>query len=275
MTAIIDVDSVMFAIGNGNKLLDEDKIPIKDSIGKFIYTEKSETELAQSADWIMNDILTSCNADGYIAYIKGKNTTSERKLINPEYKANRPKESPKWWSFTKQYLIDKWKVIPADNYEVDDYVNVTLKMLPDSFIIAIDKDLLGLEGRHFNWRKKEWVEVTKAQEEYNFWASMITGDTADNIKGLPGKGIKFVEKVLLKDTIRIGEYNVERSYVQTNYQIILEEYVNHFGESEGIKEFYKNYFSLKIADKIEGFVIPEIITFKKESNEETEEKILF
>lgn len=266
MTAIIDVDSIMFTIGNGNKLLDEDKIPIKDTTGKFIYTEKSEEELITSADWIMNDILASCNADGYIAYIKGKNTTSERKLINPEYKANRPKESPKWWSFTKQYLMDKWKVIPADNYEVDDYVNVTLKMLPDSFIVAIDKDLLGLEGRHFNWRKKEWVEVTKEQEEYNFWASMITGDTADNIKGLPGKGVKFTEN-LYKTTCEENGPNF--------YQAILYWYINHFGEFEGIKEFYKNYFSLKIADKIEGFAVPEIITFKKESNEKTEEKILF
>lgn len=262
MIAILDTDSIMFAIGNGNKLLDEDKIPIKDISGKFIYTDKTEEELVESTDWIMDDILTSCNADGYIAYIKGKNTTTERKLINPEYKANRPKESPKWWSFTKQYLIDKWKVIPADNYEVDDYVNVTLKMLPDSFIVAIDKDLLGLEGRHFNWRKKEWVEVTKKQEGYNFWASMITGDTADNIKGCAGKGIKFVEKWMT-------------TYGTFDEYSVLNVYINHFGESEGIKQFYKNYFSLKIADKIEGFTVPEIITFKKESNEGTEEKILF
>jgi len=252
MIAIIDVDSLMFVIGNGNKLLDENYQPVKDETGKFVYTEKTEEELIAAADWAMNDVLYCSGADGYIAYIKGRHTTDVRKSINPEYKANRPKESPKWWSFVKQYLIEKWKVIPADNYEVDDYVNVVHKMLPDSFISAIDKDLLGLEGRHFNWKKKEWVEVTKEQEDYNFWASMITGDTADNIKGIPKKGEKFAELLHKECT----ECNTSQFH-----ETILTNYMKYFGESEGIKQFYQNYFALKIVDNIPGFVVPEIVKY--------------
>lgn len=258
MIVIIDVDSLMFVIGNGNKLLDENYQPVKDETGKFVYTEKTEEELIVAADWAMNDVLYCSGADGYIAYIKGKHTTDVRKSINPEYKANRPKESPKWWSFVKSYLIDKWKVIPADNYEVDDYVNVVHKMLPDSFIAAIDKDLLGLEGRHFNWKKKEWVEVTKEQENYNFWASMITGDTADNIKGCAGKGIKFVEKWMT-------------TYGTFDKYSVLNVYVNHFGESEGIKQFYQNYFALKMVDDMPGFIVPKITKYSGIIEEKDEE----
>lgn len=257
MTAIIDCDSLMFVIGNGNKLLDENYQPIKDEAGKFVYTEKTEEELITAADWAMNDVLYCSGANGYIAYIKGKHTTDVRKSINPEYKANRPKESPKWWSFVKQYLIEKWKVIPADNYEVDDYVNVVHKMLPDSFIAAIDKDLLGLEGRHFNWKKKEWVEVTKEQEDYNFWASMITGDTADNIKGIPGKGIKFAEQLLINNG--------------TPHLSVLNSYIIYFKESEGIKQFYQNYFALKMVDDIPGFVVPEIVKYSGVIEQKDEE----
>ena len=81
---------------------------------------------------------------------------------------------------------------------------------------------------------------TEFAEQY-FWGSVITGDTADNIKGIPGKGPAFIKKLWEE----CKEINLFKSRV-------ICEYINYFGEEAGIDEFYKNYKCLKIKDSYEG-----------------------
>jgi hypothetical protein len=262
--AVIDADSLAFAAGNPNKVLDENNNPIKvlSDAGNMVfqYIDKTEEELEQSVDFVMQDILLAGGFTHYIGFIKGKNTITDRKLINPEYKANRPKESPKWWNTVKQALINKWNVIETNDMEVDDAVNITRLQLPNSHIVAIDGDLLGLAGQHFNWRSKEWVTVSKEQALYKFWADMIVGQPGDNVQGLKGKGKKYVEKLFL-----------DLAYYDNNFILaekVLKEYINQLGEYKGIKEFYKNYMSLYILEEKEGFIIPQINHFKDGFREE-------
>lgn len=250
-TAILDLDSVIFYAFHPNKVLDDNNEPIKEN-GKFVYVEKTEDEIKASCDYLMQDILLSSNATHYIGFVKGKNTIVDRKAVNTEYKANRNKEKPKYWDFTKQYLIDKWGAVIVNDIEVDDAVNITRLKLKDSFICAIDKDLLSLEGIHFKWNKKEWITVSKEEAEYKFWCDMIVGQSGDNIKGIPGKGIKFVENRFQAGPIDPGE--------------VLSCYVEYFGEYKGIQEFYKNYMCLYILEEKEGFEIPEVKEFKNDIN---------
>lgn len=245
--AIIDLDSVMFSIGNGNKVLDEAGEPIKTD-GKFIYVDKTSAELIESADFMMKDILESSGATDYIAYIKGRNTQF-RKEIKADYKAKRPKESPKWWNFVKSYLILNWKAVEVNDIEVDDAVNITKKFYPDALICAIDQDLLALEGTHFNWRKKEFVTSTKEQAEIKTWYDMIVGQSGDGIAGIPGKGEKFAEKFFEKGVAPQDVFTL---------------YCNSFGLDEGIKQFYQNYFALKILNEYDGFTPAEPVKYKKD-----------
>lgn len=247
--AVIDLDSVMFSIGHPNKVLDEKEEPIKEN-GKFVYIDKTEDELKNSAHYWMNDILTKSAATHYIGFIKGRG--NYRYDVKEDYKSNRPKESPKWWKFTKDYLISEFGAIPVDGIEVDDAVNITRLVLPDAFICAIDGDLLGLEGCHYNWRKGEWINTTAQDAEYKFWLDMIAGQPGDAIKGIPGKGKKFVEVLFAND---------ERSFAS----LTLDAYINHFGEELGVEEYYKNYKCLKILSKYEGFQIPKPISIEKEN----------
>lgn len=249
--AIIDLDSVAYSIGHPNKVLDAKGEPLREN-NKFVYVDKTEDELRNSAHYWMNLILSKTESTHYIAYIKGINTIASRKNVASTYKNNRNIEQPKWWSFVKDYLISEFKAISVDNIEVDDAVNITRLQVPDSFICAMDKDLLGLEGNHYNWRKEEWIYTTKAEAEHKFWSDMICGQSGDGIKGLPGKGEKFAEKVLN------GSKHLEYIYEC----VILSEYITHFGEYIGIKEFYKNYIQLKILDVYDGFNIPEPICVK-------------
>ena len=254
--AVIDLDSVAFSAGSGNKVLDEYNQPIREN-GRFVYEDKTEEQIAESVDYFMKLILNNVNADSYIAYIKGKGNF--RYSINPEYKANRPKDSPKWWAYTKKCFIENWKAVEVNGIEVDDAVNITRLQIPNSIICAIDKDLLSLEGQHYNWRKDTIDIVDTAEANRLFWLDMIIGQPGDNIKGLPGKGEKYAEKVFNTELIECGVIDLS--------SVILSEYIKHFGESKGINEFYRNYKSLKILESYEGFVIPEIVEFKKPMEE--------
>ena len=242
MISVLDGDSLIFTIFHPNKVLDEKGEPLKQD-GKFVYIEKTEEEIIESANSLMKSILTKGRFSGYIGFIKGKG--NYRYSIDPEYKNNRPKESPKWWNFVKQYLIDKYCFIEVNGIEVDDAVNITRLSNEDYIATAIDKDILGLEGLHYNWRKDEWVTISKSQAEYKFWCDMICGQSGDNIKGLIGKGIKYAER-LLKD-------------VETYPDKVLKAYIEQLGDKVGISEFYKNYNCLLILDSYEGFEIPNVI----------------
>jgi hypothetical protein len=253
--AIIDMDSVLFSIGNGNKVLDEKNEPVKKD-GKFVYIEKTELQLIEASDFWMNKILTECGATHYIAYIKGLNTTDSRKNINCDYKSKRPTTSPWYWNFVKEYLKLKWKVFQVNGIEVDDAVNITRLNLENSFIVAIDGDLLRLDGTHYQWRVKgeesgKWITTTKDEAIYKFWSDMIVGQPGDGLSGLKGKGIKYVEDLF---TENLG-VPIE--------SLVFNEYIQHYGEEIGIEEFYKSYKCLNILYKFEGFEIPSPIEYKK------------
>lgn len=245
--AVIDLDSIIYVSGHPNKKLDEFGNPIKED-NKFVYIEKNAQELIDSARSLMQSILIKSGATHYIAFVKGRNTTKFRLAINSEYKQNRKDlKYPVWLGFLKQYYITEWNAVEVNDMEVDDMCKITYLNTPNSYIVAIDKDLLSLEGKHYNWRKDEWITNTKEQEDNYFWTSMITGDTIDNIKGIEGKGKVFANKLLVDSKCPPAR--------------VLKAYIEKYGEYEGIQNYYKNYMCLKILEKSNAFVTPSAIEF--------------
>jgi 5'-3' exonuclease len=255
--AVIDMDSVCYVVGQGNKVLDEQGNPVKALSGSgnmvFQYVDKTEEELQKSADWIMNDILTKCGATHYIGWMKGARTTAFRLEVNPEYKSNRKQEPPRWWNFVQNHLFLHWQCKYIHDMEVDDAVNITRLQLPNSFIVAIDGDLLGLEGTHYNWKTQQWITTTEEQSINKFWSDMVCGQAVDNVKGVPKRGKKYFQK--LADNVK--------QYGEPLHTTVLDLYIDHFGEYQGIKEFYKNYISLFILKESHNFVIPDPIIYQR------------
>jgi hypothetical protein len=244
--AIIDLDSLCYTAFHPNKQLDEFGIPMRtEDNTKFLYVDKSEEEIELSCDNLMRMVLENSKATHYLAFIKGKNTIARKLAVDPTYKQDRTKESPKMWGFTKDYFIKKYGAIEVHDIEVDDAVNIARLSIPDAFICAIDSDLLGLEGTHYNWKTGNWITCTKEEELFKFWKDMIQG-THNNTKGIKGRGKKYVEKLFT---------NVE---VNDCEKIVLDEYLNYFGKEKGDAEYMKNYICLKILDSYEGmeFITP-------------------
>ncbi len=254
--AIIDLDSIAYVIGNGNKVLDENGIAKRtEDNSKFLYTDKTEEELKLSTNQIMTSILQTGGFSYYVGFIKGSNTTSYRKTLNQLYKSNRSLESPKWWSYVKQCLIDDWGAIEANDAEVDDYCSITKNLIKDSYIVGIDQDLLFLEGNSYNWKTNKWFTISKDEADYKFWFDMCTGQPADGLKGIEGCGKVGAKNILL-----------ESKPIQYKFAV-LGAYCYKYGEMIGIDKFYANYRCLKLLDKLDGFIIPNLIEFRNTNSE--------
>ena len=141
---------------------------------------------------LVDHILVSTEASEYSLYLTGKNNF--RYSIYPEYKAHRPKEKPYWLESIRQYLIATFNAEVIDGMEADDALG--LHQTEDTIICSIDKDLLMIPGKHFNFVKNEFYEVTGFEGLKHFYKQCLMGDRSDNIKGIEKIGPKKADKLL-------------------------------------------------------------------------------
>ena len=242
-------------------LWDADFIPFYVCHVKKNEPEKSLDDCKALVDDIIVNINNATMADEYQLYVTvGK---CFRYNVYPEYKANRKYTTVVKHIFeTKQYLIDQYKAFIHIGLEADDLVCINKQRLTEKgykcTIISPDKDILNLEGRHYNPRGNNWVNTTKQDAELYFWKSMITGDTVDNLPGI--KGIGEVGACKLLDNKQIDIFKSYRSAV-------FDKYCEVYGEEYGIAMFYKMYNCLKMVHTFE-VEIPELIKLKTEISEE-------
>ena len=126
-----------------------------------------------------------------------------RHEIYPEYKANRPPKPP-MIEEVRQMLFQHYNAVTSE-YEADDLISMhaygyTLKNEP-WVIVSVDKDFLQIPGLHLNpfAAEKKIVEVTPQEAEFNLWVQVIAGDSVDNIKGIPGVGVKGAQNWLMDE----------------------------------------------------------------------------
>lgn len=225
---------------------DADFIPYYVCHSKDKEYEKSLEECIRDCDILIDNINKEIGCEAFVGFLTvGKCFRYE---VYKEYKGNRKYlEQPKYLNDVKKHMISKYGFVYDVYYEADDLVYSYKLQNPDHEIIIVspDKDILNLEGTHYNPRKNEYVSTIKEEAEEYFWRSMIVGDSADNIKGIKGIGPKGAENIIKNQKL-----------FSNLRQTVLEEYCKVFGEEEGISEYYKNYKCLKIVGnipyKIEG-----------------------
>lgn len=225
-------------------LIDADHIPYIVCYNKVSEPEKTLEEAISSANSYLSGLTNGANVEEFnLFFTIGKNFRYD---IYPEYKANRKNnEKPPFFNEVRDYLIKEYYGIYGYYLEADDILNIYKnKYIEDRVsyvVISTDKDITNLFGVNYDIKNNVINAVTQDYADRYFWKSMICGDTADNIKALPGKGPAFAEKLFL---------NIDD--VESYRSLVLQEYINKFGEEVGIEEFYKNYKCLKIKDSYEG-----------------------
>lgn len=143
-------------------------------------------------DQLVRQILAETNAEFYHVFLSGKENF--RKVVNPEYKANRTQPPPRWLADCKEFLILEWKAKMQEYYEADDLLGIN--QTDDSIIISLDKDLKMIPGGHYSWeigtatwtKAAEFTTTTKESGIRRFYEQMLVGDVTDNIIGIAGLG---------------------------------------------------------------------------------------
>lgn len=141
----------------------------------------------------IRDILYSTDASHYKIFLTGSNNF--RKVVYPEYKANRKdKPLPKWLNACREYLVTTWQATVSDGCEADDLLGAN--QTEDTVIVSIDKDLLQIPGRHFNFVKMEEFFQTPMGGIRHFYEQLLKGDRSDNVPGVDGIGEKKAARFL-------------------------------------------------------------------------------
>jgi len=139
------------------------------------------------ADKMIQDILEETGATDYQVYLTGSNNF--RRELTPTYKAHRPEEKPDHWQAVREFLVTQHKAIICNGWEADDQMGIDQdKEGSTTVICSIDKDLLQIPGRHYNFVRKEAQQVDTEQGKKFLYLQSLIGDKSDNIIGVAGIG---------------------------------------------------------------------------------------
>lgn len=150
----------------------------------------SWTAFEKSIDKIMRATFAT---DSMIAV---KSPTNFRNDLFAEYKMNRHAEPSQATAFSvpelRKLVIMQYDGIPAEYCEADDWIGIwstEAAEAGDPFVICSDdKDLKCLAGLHYNLRSGSITEVTPLEAMRFYYAQLASGDSTDNIPGIPGIG---------------------------------------------------------------------------------------
>lgn len=167
-------------------------------------------------------ILDNTKATKYVIYLTGED--NYRNDLVDYYKANRKDaRKPKWYQEIRDYLVDHWGAEVVNGIEADDAMGIAqikgLQWIDDGLAISsyveghpdvawacdlegdttictLDKDLNMIPGWHYNWVKQQQYWVTEDEATNFYYTQLCTGDSTDNIAGIPKCGPVKARKIL-------------------------------------------------------------------------------
>ena len=183
MELLIDGDVIVYRIGFASQHKDEDGEVVADPLPYALHSCKR----------YIKGIIKKTGAESYRLFLTGKDNF--RHQVDSEYKANRKDVSkPIHYQAIRDYMVKYFKAEVIDGIEADDAL--ALNQTDNTAIASIDKDLLMVAGRHYNFVKDEWTTVTPEEGIRWFYMQMLMGDKIDNIIGIRGIGKVKASKIL-------------------------------------------------------------------------------
>tara|TARA_Y100000004_G_scaffold56514_1_gene62869 strand:- start:1336 stop:2076 length:741 start_codon:yes stop_codon:yes gene_type:complete len=161
------------------------------------------------------------------------------------YKGNRKHgDKPYIFPAIKEYLRQHWGFESISELEADDLVSIYHNN-HNTVICSPDKDVLYQNvGKHYNYGKAEFVEVTETEALTFLWKQMLMGDSGDGIQGIPKVGPKTADAWLQSpNTDQMPTF-------------VLQKYIEKFGYAKGITNFAETFKLIYIL-KSKGDVLRE------------------
>jgi hypothetical protein len=134
-------------------------------------------------------------------YLTGKGNFRESLATIKGYKANRiGLERPVHYKAIRRYLKERWGAQVVSGMEADDALAMEAALYaydPERVcIVSMDKDLMTVPGRLYNFKRKKMYITTPIEALRNFYTQILVGDTVDNIGGCYKCGPKKAEELL-------------------------------------------------------------------------------
>lgn len=171
-------------------------------------------------------------------------STNWRKDVLPTYKANRSGvRRPMLLRFLKEWAFTEYLCIQYANLEGDDAIGIRATspsiMLEqgDITICSIDKDFKTIPGKHYNFGRDEFFEVTEHQADIAHMMQTLTGDSTDGYSGCPGVGPKTAEKILAAAIEEGTPWANPQQLREIMWQHVVKAYAKAgFGEEEALTQ---------------------------------------
>ncbi len=157
--------------------------------------DRLEDALAATRAFLQS-IINECGEEGVIYLTGSKNYRFAEAGLAYPYKGNRKdQEKPVFLNDIRNYMIDEFAAEVQEEQEADDALAIGAVQRRHG-IATVDKDLDGVAGWHYNWRKQTKYYVTEVEADRFFYTQMLTGDAVDNIPGLSKRtGKKAMPKI--------------------------------------------------------------------------------
>jgi 5'-3' exonuclease len=243
--------------------------------------QEDPSKLEETVDKFVENILKGSKADYYLGFLgskESKATFRHKIAVTRPYKGKR-KEAPEFIKElgpkVTEILVNKYNFYVVNpEIEADDACTICHSQtwvsidgnLPEvinrelsmeelaivtnitTILCAIDKDLQQVKGLHYNYNNHEEFYLDSDQARKKLWMQILTGDSTDNIEGIPGIGPKKAEKIL--------ERNKEYRYS------VLNEYIDVFSLGEGVTKLAETFELIFMLRKEKyGFTIPKVIQY--------------
>jgi 5'-3' exonuclease len=160
----------------------------------------------------------TCVATEVVIAVGGPNNF--RKTLYPGYKATASRSAarkvrPNHEKECLDWLKSHKKAVVTNGIEADDLL--TIMASDNHVIVTVDKDLLQIDGHHYNPRLGlSGNRYVNPQEAFhNFKRQLLAGDPMDKIPGVPGVGPKKAEAALEAGVDPIDAY---KTYYGSNWK---------------------------------------------------------
>ena len=172
--------------------------------------ETEDTAMATLVSFVEDLMLFDLQEEiDYEFFLTGKTNFRYDVAVTAPYKGNRKdKPKPKHLPLLRDYMIYAFGATVSEGQEADDDISIRATELgpEECIIVSLDKDFMQIPGWHYNFVKREKKWVTPEEGMRFFYTQVLMGDSADNIKGAPGIGVKKAEKILADATTEIELY---------------------------------------------------------------------
>lgn len=191
--ALIDADVIRYAVG-------------------YVAAGEPVANCLHSVKMMIGDIVKNAGCDEYVCFLTGQgNFRDDIATIRP-YKGNRTQPKPDHYDAITNYIMEHQNGEMVCGMEADDAMGITqfadyhIGSEGSTVIATIDKDLDQIPGWHYNWKRNSLYSVTMDEADKFFYTQLLTGDTVDNIQGVPGLGKVGAAKIIAACTTEEDMY---------------------------------------------------------------------